>query len=66
MQTTEQLIAVYVDGKFLPYIPVEAGPPITQDRKEFASQRDGDLEGACVVFECDIARQLVRSYNICA
>lgn len=27
--------------------------------------RDGDLEGVCVVFECDIARRLVRSYNVC-
>ena len=26
---------------------------------------DGDQEGVCVVFECDIARGLVRSYNIC-
>ena len=78
----------------LPYIPVEAAPPITQDWKAFASQfsifseeppaelvaivppafligqslwgRDGDLEGACVVFECDITRRLVRTYNVCS
>ena len=27
--------------------------------------RDGDLEGVCVVFECNLSLKLVRSYNIC-
>lgn len=79
----------------LPYIPVEAEPPVTQTWAAFASQfgifsdageqpaelvavvppafligqslwgRDGDLEGVFIVFECDIARGLVRSFNVC-
>jgi len=27
--------------------------------------RSGDLEGVCVVFECDLSEKKVRSYNVC-
>jgi hypothetical protein len=27
--------------------------------------RGGDLEGVCVVFECDLSEKKVRSYNVC-
>lgn len=27
--------------------------------------RGGDLEGVCVVFECDLSQKKVRSYNVC-
>ena len=84
----------YLDyPSLLPYIPIEADPPIEQDWTEFASRfamfsekppaelvavvppafltghslwgRSGDLERVCVVFECDLSRRVVRSYNVC-
>ncbi|HEY8359902.1 MAG TPA: hypothetical protein VIL30_20795 [Ramlibacter sp.] len=77
----------------LPYVPIDAAPPIQEDWESFASRfpnlpeeqpaelvavvppafligqslwgRGGDLEGVCVVFECDLSEKKVRSYNVC-
>lgn len=76
----------------LPYIPIEAEPPIEQDWTEFALQFSmfsekppAELvavvppafltgpslwgphgEGVSVVFECDLSRKIVRTYNVCS
>lgn len=27
--------------------------------------KEGDAEGVCIVFECDLARRTIRAYNVC-